>query len=324
MTVFFAAGELEAYTVSGPVTESTNSGTYDTACARCSIRPFTNTADYAESPVYTSATTSWTHFEVTTGNSAGTSGNTLITWYNSSATAVFRLQFTGSGVLQAQYWNGSAWTNIGSTTTLSVSVRYIIDLKIICGSSGSFELYLNQTLTLSGSASMGSVTNIARHRLQTPTSGGTGGGFSQIICADVSTVGWKLYLKPPTGNGANTAFTGTFADVDETSLNDADYIESVAANDVETYTGAAMTFASGAVKAVVVSARALNIATGPQNMQLALRRSSTNYFTADVAGIGTGFAPFLGIWETDPSTGAAWTSANAALAANEFGVKSTT
>jgi hypothetical protein len=318
MTIPFAGGETEAFTIiSGTVAESTSGGTYDSTYSRCSIA-ITGSTGVLNSLALGSLATAWTHFEYNTAFISN-AARTHIQWLNSSGTAVFRLQYSaGGGVLQAQYWNGSAWTNIGSTFSITTS-RASIDVKIVCGGSGSMEVYLAGSLVTSGSASMTSVTNIDKVQLLDNISGSTS-YYSQVIVATSSTVGWKFFTKPPTGNGANTAWTGTFADVDETVVSDADFITTAVANDVETYTGAALSLGSGTVKAVVVSMRAKNDGVSPVNIQGALRRSSTNYFSGNLS-INSGYGPMVAIWETDPSTSAAWVGSDAASATIEFGAK---
>ncbi len=330
MTVAFAAAEAEAFTASSAnVIESTTVGQFDASYARCGIRlGLSGVGENILTPVFTSLTTAWVHWEWRYNTTSGMSGLTMQTLYNSSGTAVFRLQFTATSVLQMQYWNGSAWTNIGSTTTLTASVLYTFDLNVVCGASGAAQFFIGGVSTLSGSASMTSVTNIAQLQFTRVTTSGTGAEqswVSQIIVDDVSTVGCKYFSKPPTGNsGTNTAFTGAFGDVDETVLSQADFIESTSANDVETFTGAAITLGSGTVRAVTVTGQAKVAATGPQNMQFALRRSSTNYFGSNVTGLAAGYKPFCGVFTTDPSTTNPWVAADAAAAATEFGVKSIT
>lgn len=334
MSVYFAGGEGEAFVVStASVIESTTvAGSWDATYARCSMRLSAGasplTSDYAETPVFSSITTCWVHWEWYFNSTTGNNGTTMLTLYNSGGTAVFRLQFTSAGVVQPQYWNGASFTNIGSTYSVSIATRYIFDLKVVCGGSGSMEFFVNSVSQLSGSASMASVTNVQKVRWNNNTTNGSNSNqtqISQCIVADVSTVGWKYHLKPPTSDSAtNTAFTGTFADVDETIMATADFVQSSSANDVETFLGAALSLGSGSVKAVVVSAYAKNSATGPQNMQLALRRGSTNYFSSNVTGLSTGYLPFVNVWDNDPATASAWTTTNAGAAATEFGVKSIT
>lgn len=318
MTIPFAGGEMEAFTIAaGSPVESTAGGSFDSTYSRCAIAlPGSGAA--VNTPVLGSLTTAWIHFEYSTAFISN-AGRTHAQMLNSSGTPVFRLQYSaGGGVLQPQYWNGSAWTNIGSTFTISTS-RAAIDVKIVCGGSGSMEVYLGGSLVASGSASMTAVTNIDKGQF-IDNIGGSISYYSQVVVATVSTVGWKFFTRPPTADGANTAWTGTFADVDETTLSDADYITTAVADDVETFTRAAITLGSGTVKAVVASMRAKNDGVSPVNVQGALRRGGTNYFSGNLA-INSGFGPAVAVWETDPSTGVAWVGSDAASTALEFGAK---
>lgn len=328
MAIDFAGTEMEAFIASNAnVVEITSaSGSYDTSVVRCAIRVGLGgvNSDYLETPSTTSRTTSWTHFEYWYG--ASVANAYFIRLYNSSAAAVFQIIFSSVNNLQAQYWDGSAWVNIGTTYTLSLNTRNTYDLKLVCGSSGSFELWVNgTTLALSGSASMTAVDNIVKRRWYASTTSGSSSNnafISQIIVSDASTIGHRYYSKPPTGNGANTAWTSDFTAVDETTLSQADFIESTTAGEIETFTGAAISIPTGVVKAVVVSTQSKNAASGPQNVQACLRKGGTNYFSSNISGIGVNYSPIQAIFETDPSTSSAWTLSDAGAATLEFGVRS--
>lgn len=326
MTVVFAGTETEAFIAANgaPVETTASGGTrYDSAAVRCSMQLGGSLKDELDTPPLGSLATAWTHFEIYSSDMAGYLNRTYCEWFNNAATSVFRLRITTVNKVQMQYWNGSAWTAIGAEVNLGSGTRKAIDVKIVCGGSGSAALYIDSALVASGSASMTSVTDIDRFKMKDDQAGSSILYWSQVIIATTSTVGWKFYSKPPTGNGANTAFTGAFGDVDEAVRSDSDFISSTAANDVETYTGAAITLASGSVKAVVVTMRVKNDGSAPNNVQGALRRGSTNYFSSNLS-INSGFGPAVAIWEQDPSTSAAWTGADASSASTEFGAKSIT
>ena len=318
MTPLFAGGELEAFKiVAGTPDENIDFTRYDTNCARCAIRMSNNCV--VETPAFTASSSLWVHWESHHISGYGISSLVLV---NGSGTALFRVRETSADNLQMQYWNGSAWTNIGSAVSVVGYAQRVIDIKLVGGSSGSAEFYLGGTFQTSGSASMTSVTNITKAQWGESTLSQST-WLSQMIVADTSTIGHKFYLRPPTGNGVNTAWTGDCTSVDELAITDADYIESGTASQVETFTHAAITLPSGqAVKAVVVSARAAAAAGGPQNMQFAIRRGSTDYFSSSVSGLASGYAPFVGIFVNDPSTSAQWTSSNAGSVSTEFGLKS--
>lgn len=323
MGFLHAGNELDAFTRSDTtVVEGTTAGTYDSTYARGSIETGASNG-YFDTPTFASQTTLWLHFEHYIIANSSNNLSTPVTCVNSSGTDVFRVTTTGSvNVYQAQYWNGSAWVNIGSTYSLALSTRYVFDIKIVCGGSGSFEFYVGGALYTSGSASMTSVDNIAQIRFRSCRTNTTS-YYSQIIVANESTIGHKYMTKPPTGNGANTAWSSDYTAVDEATLNEADFITGSADGDIETFTRAALSLGSFAVKAVVVTALAKNNGAAPNNIQAALRIGGTNYFSSNLT-LTSGFTPVAAIWATDPSTSATWGTTNAGAATTEFGVKAVT
>lgn len=318
MAIDFAGTECEAFNRSaGTVIESTLANSFETGVVRSSI--VVPASQWLDTPTLTSRTTAWYHFDVWFNSASISASGVFLTIYNSALTEVFRLIGTASATFKAQYWNGSAWVDIGSTYVITYGIRYTFDLNLVRGSSGSFALYVNGSGTpvLSGSADLSSITNFAKARF----SGGTI-YYSQVIVSDQSTIGHRYYSKPPTGNGANTSWTGAFGDVDETTLSTTDFIESTVSGDVETFTGAALSIPTGVVKAVVVSTQSKNAASGPQNIQGCIRKGGTNYFSSNISGIGISYTPILAIFENDPSTSSSWTLSDASAATLEFGVRS--
>lgn len=315
MTIGFAGSEQEAFVATGAATWTTTSGFFDSTYSRGGLSVTSSTA--FTTPSFTGGpftTEVWFHGRLRFAGGTGT-GN-LVSIYNGSGTEIFRLAAASGPVLQMSYWNGASFTNIGSGVSYAASTAYEIDMHVVLGGSGSAELFIDRASATSGSASMTSLTSFDKAAVRGNNSSC---GWSQVICADVSTVGWKLYTLPPTGNGTGTAFIGDYTAVDEGTLDDADFVESTGSGDVETFTYTPPTLGSGTVKAVVVSGRVKNSAA--ENAQLVIRRSGTNYFTSNLSGLGAGFAPFVNIRETDPATSAAWTQANAVAAGNEFGIK---
>lgn len=334
MTFDFAGNEMEAFNVStANVVEQAIAGYFDTACSRTAIRLGLGSpaGEYADTPTVTARTTRWLHcyYRVSISSAASNAAPILIL-FNDVGTQVFRIYFPNANNVtsaQAQYWNGATWVNIGAAISLVASTTYTFDLEVVCGASGSFRFFINSSiLAASGSATMTAVTNIARARFHTTTSSGSSGNqsyVSQVILANESTLGHQYYTKPPTADGANTTWSGTFADVDETPLSQADFIESLNANEVETFTGAAITIPPNVVvKAVVVSGQMKNVAGGPQNAQGALRKGGVNYFSANIPGVGLSYAPAQAIFENDPSTAVPWVPADAVAATLEFGYRS--
>lgn len=326
MSVLFAGGEMSAFLPSdASVAEVTTAAYFDATYGRCAVQTsssFGNSTSYMETDTLGAQTgTVWLHFSMWTGQppTIGVTTYTAMTWLSAAGAEQFKVTYTGVGpgtdtMSVAMYYNLSgAWTQIGTSFTLTVNTRTDCDIKLKLGASGEAAFFAAGSSRASGTADLSGLTNIDKIRLYAtylPPK------YSEVIVADESTIGWRLFCDEPTGNGSNTAWTGDYQDVDEITFSDVDRVYTASANDIETFTKA-RTLTGYDIIAVAVGARAKRGSTGPQNLQLALRVAGTNYFSATRA-LSEGYAPYVKVWNTNPATSAAWL---AAAAAAEFGVK---
>jgi hypothetical protein len=146
---------------------------------------------------------------------------------------------------------------------------------------------------------------------------------SELIVADVNTIGWRVGTLYATAAGTTNTFTsGDYTSIDEIVYSTADFLSSATADQIFLANCNDLSPGSFTIKAVGVGALARNDAAGgPQNLQLAIRTNATNYFSATKT-LGVGYSANINIWETNPNTAAAWTSAD--IAALQIGVKSIT
>lgn len=325
MTRYLVGGEMDAFTPSdGGVYESTQAGSFDPAFARCSVFVTGNDTSYAEGN-HASLTTYHLRFDrFTLGKPPLTHEYGFLSLYNSVGTKVFKITQRGDNdalsattILTSYIWTGSAFLQVGATFIINSAntVRNTYNIKLI-PTTGEYQIYVNGTLRDSGTGS--TFTNVAKVHLE---GGYYPGYWSQVIVSDVSEIGNNVKTIVPTGAGANTAWTGSFGDVDEIVYSDADFIYSTTNGDKETYTNAALDLSTYTVQAIAVSERGNCGATGPQNAQLVLVSGATTATSASIPQ-GPGYAVSQHIWETDPNTSASWLSANAQ--AVEFGVKAIT
>ena len=308
MALYFQATEREAYYVvagTGGAVESTTAGTFDAAFCRSSLR-ITGTG-YAQKDWGTSLTdTIWFHAQWRTDN-AGT-GQPALIFLDSSGNQFVRLNVPSSGTFQMQYWNGAAWTNIGSSWAWANNTRYTLDIKITLGVSGGVEVYWNNSLQTSGSASLTAYANLRSFRLLTHATGG-GAHWSQVQIADVSTLNHNVFTFTPSTAGTDTDGTGAIGDVTETVTNDATYVEFTAAGNKRSGKTAARSL-TGTVKSVSVTGRLMRVdATGPQRAKPYVLIGGTRYYGTTFT-LTTAFADYFYVWETNPATGLAWTTSD--------------
>jgi hypothetical protein len=135
----------------------------------------------------------------------------------------------------------------------------------------------------------------------------------------------RVITRLPTGDGANTGLTpssgGThFDDVDDASPNDdTDYVTGDAIGEKDSYTYAAIGL-PGSIIAVQPVFDAKKTDSGTRSVATLIRRGGVDYDGTGQA-LAAGYAGYWQVYELDPSTGLAWTTAD--VDAAEFGVKVT-
>jgi hypothetical protein len=328
MTALFRGGELEAFIPSGSGVDERSTDGFNTTFCRCSIGLG---AGSSSNPGGVSMDTmSWSaqsgdlylHFEEQGGGGAVT--HTALELY-SGTTANFRIRQTNVTIgairtWQLQYLDGSAvWTNAGSALTLSTA-RADYDLYVNI-TNGDVALYVRGS-DLGASAtglSLGHMSGVTKARFYSDFSIRR---ISQVIADTVSTVGRRLATAYPSGVGANTSWTGSYTEVDEIVLDDADFINSATADQLESYAVTVPTLTGYVVQDVTVSTRAKCGSAGPQNMRHVLRSGSTNGLSGSDIALTAAYAPQQTTFTTDPATSAAWV--NTAIASVQPGAKSIT
>lgn len=319
MTIHFMASEMAGFVPSdnSSYEMTTPPGYFDTAFSRAgTMAGQTSPTSYMGPTGLALPDVFFTHFafrRTTTGSST----HTLVS-YVDGATEVFRIQATGT-TLQMQAYIAAVWTNVGSAVSYAQNVLNHLDLYISGNSgTGTATLYLAGTERATATANLALVTSLNELRFYGVNSA-SGCVISQCVIDTESTVGGRLFTVPVSGVGATTGWTGAWTEVDEIVYSDADFINSGTANQVSTFAVTAPTLTGYVVRAVGVYARAKRDASGPQNIQLVLRVSGTDYFSATKA-LGIGYTSPGNIWETNPATAAAWV--NTAIAALQPGAKS--
>lgn len=327
MSILFAGGEMGAFV---PATANVNEYTtiggitaWDASFARCALK-IGNDSDYAESADFGTGADLFCHFDMLAHLiGTGSNENHRFRWCDGSGTEVIRLVQIYSGqVLRLDYWNGAAWVSAGSITVSMTAARQTIDIHAVVNSaSGSIKVYLSGTERIdSGTIDLSGITSLGKVRFY----GGVNTYYSyvsQVIVADESTIGMRLFTVPVTGAGATSSWTGTYTEIDEIIYADADFINSASVNQVSTFATTVPSLTGYQTKAIAVTARAKCGASGPQNIEMALRSAGTNYFSSNFA-LDAGYRAFCNVWNTDPATAGAW--AGAAVTAAQPGVKSIT
>jgi hypothetical protein len=240
----------------------------------------------------------------------------------------FRISLNSDGSWSVQKYKSAAWSADLASSAGSVlandAAAFDIYIKVD-GSAGEIRVYKEtvEIITFTGDTSIDNLT-FGRIHFKGQTGGANELSVSQVILADESTLGWKLASLNPTGNGANTQWTGDYTDVDEFIFDDTDFIEALTTGLIETSTMSDLSALLGSfnVKAVAFATRAENDSGSSINdIQAALRISGTNYFSADLGLPKDGADHSVqAIFATNPATSGSWSQS--VVNALEAGLKS--
>jgi hypothetical protein len=323
--IMLAGGEPgEVLLITGAMVVSTLTTTRDPTYSRLSLEISAGNQTYRASAhdpstgalsSIVNGETAWFHMYFGS-NQAPTNGVVFILVRDSSNLPWFRMVGAAtSGQQIAQFNSGTGaspvWTNVGSAFSFSNGYADV-DLRIDINTSGghSFEFMRAGTLVASGTFSQSSFTNIRSYDIAAIGSVATG-HFSQVLITEgISTLGAVVASCPPTALGANTGWTGPVTGINETGLIDSNFIYSDTASQVSTFVTTDAVVPSGnAIQAVVVNARVKSDnATGPQDIQAAVRISGTDYFSPTLTvGGGFDFVPY--VFPVSPATLATWSEA---------------
>lgn len=329
MTILWAGTEAEAFAlpgggIGGTAGASSNvdldfSRSYyqlEGAASRC------NREDFGAIPE------AWFHYRwggAVTGSE--TSARELVVFRTSSGQGILRLYQTGSAPNKYfQYWSGSAWVDIGAALTITTSNGRTLDVGCKIDSTvGRFVLFVDGIAVreLTGntdffSAGVDYVTiqywgNTNERRV------------SECIISTTSTVGMRLATISATANGDEVDWTGIFSDVNAALINDSTMISSGTSGEEECFAMSDLSTPASLLQplAVIVSSRAKNSPTGPQNLQSLVRTGGSNFTSSNFPGLSTSFENgFQTVWELNPNTSALWTPAE--VNALQVGAKSDT
>jgi hypothetical protein len=320
--MLFWGGRLDSVAVTGTVTEVTTAGTFDSSYADCALSLNTSpnnhwTATFKDDTntavdVVTGETL-YTHTELTPAVDTTT---VVLAWVllDSSNQPWLALRTTSSNDLYGLYYNSNTgasptWTLLGSTFTLSDTVRYRLDCKLTLGSPHSVEFSINEVAAVTTTFTQASLTALRAMRGY-GLNGGNNLRWSQLMATEgLSTIGGKVKYSRPTGAGGNSAWTGAYTNVNAAIDNTGTVDTAASAALKQTYVMGDVTVPSGfVIKGVSHCLYAKNDGVAPQNIKSLLRTSSTDYPAAsDLSGISTSFLGLNERYNVDPATTAAWT-----------------
>lgn len=305
-TRHFAGNSMAAFTpsTSTPV-ESTSAGTFNSSFVANSIQMPGDSA-YIETTAFSESTLLWMRWSEWKASNGASNNDGPEVW--ASGNGIFRIATLSGYTQQCQYWNGSAWTNTGSTFALLASALNVFAVKIDLV-AGSFELYRNNVLVASGSGWTGYSTTATKGRFYSKATGSSSYStyYSEIMIANYD-IRNSHFLVPAINGDSSTntgQASGVYTDVNEVPYSDATLISIQTSGNKAGQTKASITLDAGyTISAMVLSMRALVNGTITDG-KLGIRSGTTNY-SSGALGVASSFGANQYIADNDPDTAAAW------------------
>ena len=244
---------------------------------------------------------------------------------------LFRLMPT-NGLFVIQYHNDTSYQTSGTSfgpLLDNTIIRWDFHV-VIHDTTGTLTVYINGNEQTSTTFSAGDTLlrgeSVADEvRFAAPENINVGSYLSACFVSDTDSRIIHYVQRVLDGAGTETDWVGAYTDIDEVGIDPDDFIQSGTTTEKATYTFAALPAALNTgfdVVGVGVSARAAKgSASGPSNLQLAVRENVTNGFSSSKA-LSDFWAPYQHMFPLNPDTTSAWTFAEADAA--EVGVQAIT
>lgn len=298
--LFAGGGQEQARVIAGTVTTSTTTSLFDAAYADHGVAPNAATSRFAYDFVDgdTAVMGETVSFRFTAGRNTGAPANsTFNVLYDSAGFPWIAMRTTATAGVVALFYNSGTgvapvWTQLGTTTIAFSSGRYVVVISLTLGSphtlswsvfsysTGSTDLIENGiTFT------QASLTNIAGIEINNVGSSTSLLFYSEIAAAvGFNLTGSHIKMCKPNAAGANSGFTGTSADIDDTTTNDTDAISSAVAGQRSTfgYTDLPVLSANESLGDTFLVTRARNDGASPTNIK-PVRRSAGGVDTVGAA-----------------------------------------
>lgn len=324
---FFLPSDSNGYETS----ENVGGSQFNTAFARCNTRTSSGSS-YLETPNVGTQANIWFHVDILQFSPLSSDSTLLraIEFFDSGGIAQLRLTCSwlsngADGVWQLEHYNGSTWVSLGNCNA-PASQRQTLDIHIVSNtSSGSVDLYMSGTHRITASVNLSTLTGIQKARCWGSTrSVAAECRYSQIILATETTIGMRVGTVYMSGQGVTHTFdTGGYANIDETTYSDADFVQSGTAGQIELFTGTSIpSFTGYSIRALALTARAKSDGSAPAHFRFQLRSGGVTYDNGSDLSLDFGYGNYCAVWETNPATSAAFQPSE--ISALQYGVKSVT
>lgn len=326
MTIYFQGSELEALWPNPSVGPGNEQNVVESPWSRAGSLPPGGASGWLRADAGQELPTFYGHVYFASVNPININANNIgmMEWTDASGVGAVRLYNNDNGVWQAQYWDGDSWVNFGGQAAIiQTGVTYDVRIQLGNGTTTPdiIEIYINETVAsaVSGVNLLKSnFPNGIRYQLHRTVNNSTF-SWSQCVIADVPTLDWNSKTVVPATDGTySTDGTGVVTDVNESPVNNATFISMDTAGQRRSFKAAARTL-TNEVKGVTITGRIrLGDSGAPTKMKPFLLIGGTRYYGTTFT-LTLGYLNYQYTWNSNPSTGVAWTPSQVNDANLEWG-----
>lgn len=324
MTLLFVGHESDCYEPGNSSNVESTSFRESTTLGRAGVR--VDGAPVVTYPDWGAVDELWVRFGMGGTNAGGTSGSSVI-WdaRNAAGTVMARIRKTAggsNGAAVAEVWNGATYTAVSGAIVVYNSDGTAKSLRVHFkgGVSGVFQIWYEGALILDVTGDYSSAVSMVRCGFRGGVTS-TSCVLSHVVIATTSILNMQCEQKPPAADSTDAATataTGTFADIDETSMLATDFVQLTNAGDRRSFTYTARTLTLEKVEGVTLSCNALYEPGGATSIRPYLKIGGVRYYGTTFA-LGLTSRGYQYTWTTNPATGVAFTTAEANAAGLEGG-----
>lgn len=314
MAVLWAGGRPESLSLAVGSTFANGTNGRDTAFFAASNAAQSGTRE--SYGAFAAQTSLWFHAICASGATASLTAGASILAFSNGTTAQLRLTATSNStttnleIKVEKTTDGTTYTQLGSDVFLMPAATMTYDFEIVTGGSGTFKVWRDGKSVFSFTGDVTTQTTINRVAFSSHHTSAVS-SWSEMIAADSTTIGMKLFQMWPNAAGDTVTWTGAYTTIDDTTYDETDYIETNTVNNVSIFNHSDMTstlIGSRTVSGVFLAAAGtIQAASTPTDVQGVVKTGGST-FTSASQGFSTAGARSLlaASWTVNPNTTAAW------------------
>jgi hypothetical protein len=311
-TVLWAGGEDIDFPAGANICVSTNASAFRAGYAREALTPC-QSGDFLISNTFSggAVTSAWLSARVYPASCCN-NGDHFLGLAKSGTNSSLWVGTSNSSSTQVALWkyDGSTWTMLANESGSSLTTYAInkFDMQVLnYGSSSTVNVFVNGSSTARITYTGNSVAGTATSLDEVALSGYANDYVSEVIVSDSDTRALSLVTLAPSAAGDTSQWTGSYSNINPTTINDASVISDANSGDVFQCQMNSLPSGSFSIVGLKIGVRATKSSSGIGSLSIGVKTNSTASNPTAV-GLSSSWAEAETYYSTNPVTSTSWTS----------------